>query len=61
MSLGYAVTGVDLSRDLLDELERFKGKEDKVSGCTGADIPIAPNRSMGWIHIDHYQWNLTFT
>lgn len=25
LALGYAVTGVDMSRDLLDELERFKG------------------------------------
>ena len=36
MVLGYAVTGVDLSRDLLDELERFKGERNAKLGG-GAD------------------------
>lgn len=27
MALGYAVTGVDMSKDLLDELARFKGAQ----------------------------------
>lgn len=31
MALGYAVTGVDMSRDLLDELERLKGKAARGS------------------------------
>jgi len=38
MALGFAVTGVDMSRDLLDELERFKGGR-----LTGVDWITTPS------------------